>query len=186
MTRVRSSMRPVDFRSLPVVAAVLAGLALTAACSQKNQMEEDPPAALDSVTGTVRQVGNTPFTRIIVEGEDASVRVSGYLEQEIGRLVGARVLVVGSRAEGGDPGPAFRAAGYEILSVDGATPRVGTLDHRAGEGYRLLTEGGEALPLRGVPDGLGARVGAKVWIVLGDGGAVQRYGILREAEDTAG
>jgi hypothetical protein len=165
------------------VAAVVAGLALTAACSQKNQMDEDPTAAPDSVTGTVRQVGNTPFTRIIVEGEDASLRVTGDLEEEVSRLVGARVLVVGSRVEGEGPEPALQAAGYEILSVDGATPRVGTLDHEAGEGYRLLTEDGEALPLRGVPDGLGARLGAKVWIVLGDGGAVQRYGILREPED---
>lgn len=176
-------MRTVDVRSVPLVAAVLAGLALTAACSQKNEMGADPTAAPDSVTGTVRQVGNTPFTRIIVEGEDASLRVTGDLEDEVGRLVGARVLVVGSHVEDEGPEPALQAAGYEILSVDGATPRVGTLDHEAGEGYRLLTEGGEALPLRGVPDGLGTRVGAKVWIVLGDGGAVQRYGILREADD---
>lgn len=179
-------MRTVDFRSVPVVAAVLAGLALTAGCSQKNQMEEDPTAAPDSITGTVRQVGNTPFTRIVVEGEDASLRITGDLEDEIGRLVGARALVVGSRVEGEGPEPSLQAAGYEILSVDGATPRVGTLDHEAGEGYRLLAEDGETLPLRGVPDGLGARVGAKVWIVLGDGGAVQRYGILRDAEDAGG
>lgn len=179
-------MRTVDVRSVPVVAAVLAGLALTAGCSQKNQMEEDPTAAPDSITGTVRQVGNTPFTRIIVEGDDAALRITGELEEEVGRLVGARVLVVGSRVEGDEPGPTLQAAGYEILSVDGATPRVGTLDHEAGEGYRLLAEDGEALPLRGVPDGLGARVGAKVWIVLGDGGAVQRYGILRDAEDAEG
>lgn len=180
-------MRTVDVRSVPVVAAVLAGLALTAGCSQKNQMDGDAMAAApDSITGTVRQVGNTPFTRIIVEGDDASLRITGELEEEVGRLVGARVRVVGSRVEGEEPGPTLQAAGYEILSVDGATPRVGTLDHEAGEGYRLLAEDGETLPLRGVPDGLGARVGAKVWIVLGDGGAVQRYGILRDAEDAGG
>ncbi len=186
MTGPCRSIRPVDVRSAPVVAAVLAGLALTAACSQKNQMNGEPTAASDSVTGTVRQVGNTPFTRIIVEGDEASLRITGELEEEVGRLVGARVLVVGSRVEDEGPEPALQAAGYEILSVDGATPRVGTLDHEPGEGYRLLTESGEALPLRGVPNGLGARVGAKVWIVLGDGGAVQRYGILRDSEDAGG
>lgn len=166
------------------VASVLAAVALAAACSQKNQPDEGPMAASDSITGTVRQVGNTPFTRIVVEGEDSSLTITGDLEEEIGRLVGARVRVVGTEDEGQAPGPTLEATGYEILSVDGATPRVGTLRHEAGEGYRLVTGDGEAVPLTGVPDGLGARVGAKVWIVLGDGGAVQRYGILREAEET--
>lgn len=175
-----------DSHALPisVLATVLTGAGLLLGCSQKNQLEGDAMAAADSVTGTVRQVGSTPFTRIVVEGDTASTRIAGDLEEEIGRLVGARVLVVGTEADDDEPGPALEAAGYEILSVDGETPRVGTLRHEAGEGYRLVIGDGEALPLRGVPDGLGGRVGAKVWIVLGDDGAVQRYGILREAEDT--
>lgn len=174
-------------RPLAAVAAVLTGLALTAGCSQKNQAEGDLAAAADSITGTVRQVGSTPFTRVVVEGDTASSRITGDLEEEIGRLVGARVVVVGTEAEDDDgPGPALEAAGYEILSVDGETPRVGTLRHEAGEGYRLATDDGGAVPLRGVPQGLGARVGARVWIVLGDDGAVQRYGILREADASGG
>lgn len=167
-------------------AALLAGFVLLTGCSQKNAAEETAVAATDSITGTVRQVGSTPFTRLVVEGEESSVQITGSLEDEIRRLVGARVRVVGAPAESEEAGRALEAARYEILSVDGATPRVGTLRHEAGRGYRLVTGEGETISLRGVPETLGARVGAKVWMVLGEEGGVQRYGVIREAEGTEG
>lgn len=179
--------RPIPIPAASVLASVLVPAVLLAGCSQKNRAEEDPMAAGDSVTGTVRQVGSTPFTRIVVEGEDASAQITGPLEEEIGRLVGARVRVVGTAAEEEEgPDGALEATGYEILSVDGATPRMGILRHTRGEGYHLVAEDGEEVALEGVPDGLGTRVGAKVWVVLSDVGSVQRYGILRMPEDDGG
>lgn len=169
-----------------VLVAALAPAVLLAGCGSKNQAGEDSMAAGDSITGTVRQVGNAPFTRIVVEGENRSVQITGSLEEEIAHLVGARLRVVGEPSEGEIPGDVLEATGYEIFSVDGETPRVGILRHTAGEGYRLATESGEEVALQGVPDGLGTRVGAKVWILVGEGGAVQRYGILRMPEDAGG
>lgn len=137
-------------------------------------------AAVDTVEGTVRQVGSTPFVRTVVEGDSASATVTGPLEEEIARLAGARVRVAGTPAGGEFPGPALRAESYDLLSVDGEEARVGILRHEPGAGYRLETDEGAPVPLRSVPPELGAAAGGKVWVVLGSGGGVLRYGVLRE------
>ena len=165
-----------------VATAALAGaLLLLAACGAGRSSEPGNArqAAGDTLEGTVRQVGSTPFTRTVVEGDTAGVTVTGPLAGELSRLVGARVRVAGSPVEGETPGPTLRVESYEVLSVDGERPRVGILRHAAGEGYRLETDAGD-LALRAVPAGLGGVVGGKVWLVLGPEGGVQRYGVLRE------
>ncbi len=168
-------------RAAPVLAAAAFGLA-AAGCSGNDAPEGQSPAATaaDSLVGEVRRVGSTPFTRTVVEGDTASITVTGPLESELARLSGARVRVVGEVGRGDGPGPALRVERYEILSVDGDEPRVGVLRHEAGAGYRLEVAGGETLPLRSVPPRLGGAVGARVWVVLNDAGGVLRYGILRE------
>lgn len=162
-------------------AALAGALLLLAACGAGRSSEPGPPspAAGDTLEGTVRQVGSTPFTRTVVEGDTAGVAVTGPLAGELSRLVGARVRVAGSLVEGEAPGPALRVESYEVLSVDGDRPRVGILRHGPGDGYRLETDAGD-VPLRAVPAGLGGVVGGKVWLVLGPEGGVQRYGVLRE------
>lgn len=157
-------------------------LVLALGCGAGGAPEPAPRGlpAPDTLEGTVRQVGSTPFTRTVVEGDSASATVSGPLAEELERLVGARVRVAGRPEEGGPPGRTLRVESYRLLTVDGAEARVGRLRHEAGAGYRLETDAGEALALRGVPSGLGAAVGGKVWVVLGPEGGVQRYGILRE------
>lgn len=166
--------------SLALCAALAAAAA--AGCSGNAAPEEGPPAAVaaDTVVGEVRQVGSSPFTRTVVEGETASVAVSGPLEPELARLVGARVRVVGEIGAREGPGRSLLAERYELLSVDGETPRVGVLRHEAGAGYRLETGEGETLSLRSVPPRLGGVVGAKVWVVLDEAGGVLRYGVIRE------
>lgn len=162
-----------------VVGVLLLGLV---ACSGSPTPDDGAPeaAAPDSVRGTVRQVGNTPFVRTVVEGSD-TVTVTGDLETEISRLSGARVLVTGTLARGDHPGPSLEAASYEILSVDGREPVVGVLDEDD-EGFYLDTGEGDPVRLRAVSSGLADRVGAKVWVVTGDDGSVRRYGILRPPE----
>lgn len=166
----------------PVAAAALLLAAATAACAGSPGPEDGSPSvtAPDTVTGAVRQVGSSPFVRTVVEGSDTAT-VTGELESEISRLSGARVQVIGTLGSGDRPGPELEAAAYEILSVDGRRPAVGVLRSDA-EGTYLEREGRDDLRLRAVSSGLGSRVGAKVWVVTGGDGAVQRYGILRPPE----
>lgn len=165
-------------------AAVLALALAGAACGVNRAPGDGAPAsdaaARDTVEGAVRQVGSTPFQRTVVEGEAASPAVTGPLAEELARLVGARVRVVGRPVDGEFPGPAIRVESYEVLSVDGDEPVVGILRHEAGAGYRVETDAGQAVALRSVPPGLGAAAGGKVWVVTGEDGGVLRYGILRE------
>lgn len=176
-------MRTTGRAALALAAAVLLVPAASGCAGNAHPGEEAADAGsvpADSVAGEVRQVGSTPFTRTVVEGGDAAVTVTGPLEPELRRLVGARVRVVGSRVEGDGPGTAFRVERYDVLSVDGEEPRVGVLGYEAGAGYRIETESGETVPLTSVPTELGTKVGGKVWVVLSDTGGVLRYGVLRE------
>lgn len=173
--------RPAPARAALVAAAVLAGWS-GAGCAGNAPQDGDVPAAAapDTVMGQVRQVGSTPFTRTVVASDAASVSVSGPLEAELTRLVGARVRAMGALGAGEGPGPTLVVRRYDVLSVDGERPRVGVLRHEPAAGYRLEAEDGDAIPLRSVPPRLGGKVGAKVWVVLDDAGGVLRYGVLRE------
>lgn len=142
--------------------------------------ESGPGVAPDTLEGTVRQVGSTPFQRTVIRGEEASAAVTGPYEEEIARLVGARVRVVGAYVEGGGPARELEVSGYEVLSVDGETPAVGLLRHGADRGYYLETADGEEVSLAGVPERLRGMVGAKIWVVRGEEGGVLRYGVLKE------
>lgn len=158
-------------------------LFLLGACAGSPRPDDASPARAtrDTVRGIVRQVGSQPFVRTVVEGSD-TVTVTGRLEAELSRLSGARVLVFGTLSTDGYPGPTLEADGYGILSVDGRTPDVGVLREDE-EGFYLLRPGGERMRLRAVSSGLAGRVGAKVWVVTGEDGAVQRYGILRPPDE---
>lgn len=166
--------------SVPSAAAAGMILVLAACGANRGGGGGEVPVVSDTLEGTVRTVGSTPFTRTVVEGDSIAATVTGSLADELTRLTGARVRVVGSPDEGEFPGPAMAVESYELLSVDGDEARVGILRHETGTGYRLATGEGEAIPLRGVPTGLGAAVDGKVWVVLGPEGGVLRYGILRE------
>jgi len=161
-----------------------------------------PVAPHDTVTGTVARVGSTPFARTILrtEGERTeadtaeagALELTGPYEEELRRLVGARVRVAGPLQGADGTGRVLRAIGYDVVSVDGAESRLGWLRH--GEGGRWYLEtaagltgtAGEEILLRGVPEGLRRSAGAKVWVVVSETGAVQRYGILRPAGEAHG
>lgn len=153
------------------------------ACAREGGVESGPGGSVgqagpDTVTGLVRQVGNVPFARTIIQGDD-TVTVAGEYEGELTRLVGTRVRATGELTTGGMPGPHLRVTSYEILSVDGVRPHVGILG-RDDEGYFLETSDGTSLRLGAVPLRLERTVGGRVWVILGQEGSVARYGILRE------
>lgn len=144
-----------------------------------------PPAAGDTiVAGRVRAVGAAPLGQIVVrpDGGGAGVAVRGPLRDEVARLVGAEVRVWGRAGANQPPTPprAVTAAGYDIMSIGGARPVVGTLLARR---EALWLVAGDTLQVRGAPPELAARAGARVWILgvrEGDTLRLQSYGILRE------
>ena len=141
------------------------------------------------VEGVVQEVGAMPLTQLVVQtvgGEKPqSIGVRGSMRRDIQNLVGAEVRVWGRSVPNQPPTPprAVEVAGYEILSVGGATPVVGTLVADGG-GFYLVTAG-DRLALDPMPENLRALIGAKVWAVgHRDGGTLQveSYGVIRRPE----
>ncbi len=167
------------------VAAAAFVATLTAACAGNAGVQCAPMARWgdvgpDTVSGTVRQVGNLPFARTLIDDGAEAIFVTGELESEIARLAGAEVRATGTFTEGGQPGRYIDASSYEIVSIDGAVPAVGILDESDGA-YYVEPFSGEPYPLKTIPSELQTSVGAKVWVITGEVGQVQAYGILREA-----
>lgn len=167
------------------VAAAAFVATLTAACAGNAGVQSAPMARWgdvgpDTVSGIVRQVGNLPFVRTLIDDGDEGIFVTGELESEITRLAGAEVRATGTFTEGGQPGRYIDASSYEIVSIDGAEPAVGILGKSDGA-YYLDLFSGELYPLKTIPSELQTSVGAKVWVITGEVGQVQAYGILREA-----
>lgn len=160
---------------------MVAGAALTAlGCASKNDVESRPSsdavAAADTVTGTVRRVGNDPFVRTLVQGND-TVFVSGDWEPEIATLAGAQVMIVGTYTTGDMPGKYMDVNRYEIVSVDGDVPTVGMLVSDE-DGYYIQMDGEAVLRLSALSPELAEQKGGKVWVVVTEEGVVQRYGII--------
>jgi len=164
----------------PLLAALLAA---TAACAPEARnggpgwVGEPGP---DSIEGTVRVVGNEPFTRALVEPEEGEPAVvEGPYRADVRRLAGAVVRISGRYGEDGYPGRTLEATSYEVVSVDGVRPLLGTLESDDA-GFRLVFPHGGEHRLEAVSDPLAAHRGALVWVVLDDRGGVARYGVVRE------
>jgi len=141
------------------------------------------------VVGIVQEVGAMPLTQLVVQraggAEPRSVGVRGPLRRDLQNVVGAEVRIWGAPVANQPPPPprAVEVAGYEILSVGGATPVVGTLVADGGSFY--LVTAGERLELDPMPENLLALAGAKIWAVGHlDGGTlnVESYGVVRRPE----
>lgn len=141
--------------------------------------------APDHVEGTVRQVGNMPFQRTVVQSDGETVTVVGPLQAELTRLVGARVRVAGEARGSGPFGPEMEVAAYEVVAVDGEAPYVGRLV-RDEQGYVLETAAGGPLRLGVVPARFSELVGGRVWVTVDEQGTVLRYGILRPPQEMPG
>lgn len=171
-------------------AAAAIGAAL-AGCSGNASPQTMPVAGWgetgpDRVSGTVRQVGNLPFARTMVAGDEGDagegIFVTGDLESEITRLAGMMVRVTGSFTEGGQPGRYILATSYEILGDEEDPAVVGILS-QDDEGFYLRLFDGAAYRLSQVPPELEGASGAKLWVVAAAGGHVRGYGILKESAE---
>ena len=124
-------------------------------------------------------VAAQPLTSLQVEGGKPTTLV-GPLEQELRTLGGATVWVAGSPGAGA-PNASFAVTRYEIVSIDGAKPLVGSLVAR--DGGTWLAGERDTVKLASVPAALDGKTGAKVWIVGRRTGAElmpQTFGVIRE------
>ncbi len=136
------------------------------------------------VTGIVRETGALPLTQLVIQASGtgvAPVAVRGSLKVEIQNLIGAEVRVWGSPTDNQPPTPprAIEVSGYEVVSVGGDTPVVGTLVE---EGGAFFLMSGAKVRLGSIPEALRAHIGAKIWVVgtqHDDALSVQSYGIIR-------
>ena len=146
---------------------------------QVNPPPRSHAAEKERLTGKVVVTGGeaVTFTTLQVAGR-APVRLTGDFEGELRRLSGAVVRVDGTRTERG-PGVGLNVHSYEVLSIDGERPRVGTLLMRDG---MLWLASSDTMRLAAAPEELRAQAGAKVWIIgqsTGEELQVQSYGVIR-------
>jgi hypothetical protein len=127
---------------------------------------------------TAGGLASDPMTSLTIDGAKPAILI-GPLEPDLRRLNSATVSVAGAPAS--SPPGAFTVTRYEIISIDGAKPLVGTLLDRAGAQW-LATER-DTVRLASVSADLTAKTGSKVWIVGRRTGAdlvVQTFGVIRE------
>lgn len=171
-------------RPAPRLATALAcGLAtLLAACNgSARSASESDVANLTCLEGRLlppRGAGDRLLTLQQDDGTDSDL--SPPLDDDVfPALSGTRVEVCGTPGAG-EPG--FRVEAYRLVSVDGFTAVMGTLEG-GGEDWRLdpLVDGQDDVPLVAVPAGLQDARGALVWVSLrpdGERFRVVSYGVL--------
>lgn len=167
---------------LTVALAVLAA----AACAPPAEVADTLPApsadGTGSLTGTIRIVGSAPVNvQTVVQPRDGgrSVRVTGPLTDELGRLNGVEVALRGRIDASPDPmvDRQIEVSAYDIVSVDGRPVVSGEIvSIQAGRAV-LRTDRGEEVVLAGAPADFA--VGQKVWVQGVHTLSVQSYGTIR-------
>ncbi len=137
-----------------------------------------------SVEGIVQVVGNDPSPQVVLRGgsEAAVTQVAlvGELREELGRLSGVVVSVVGTPVENPQaiPEEAIDVTDYDVVSVNSEPAYLGLLEVRDGDWW---LEGEHSFRLANLPARLEGHAGSKVWITGPvDGGElrVQSFGIV--------
>jgi hypothetical protein len=130
-------------------------------------------------TVTVGGVAADPVTSLRVEG-GSPVTLTGPLERELRTLGGATIWAAGAPGPG-KPNATFTVSRYEIVSIGGAKPIVGTIV--AGANGAMLATDRDTVRLVAAPAQLTAKTGARVWVVgrrAGNDLTPQTYGVIRE------
>ncbi len=133
-----------------------------------------------ALVGEIMLTGSAPAIQVTLVSENSSVDLVGEWRSELENLTGAEVAVWGKPT--GLPRE-FQVSSYEIRSIQGKRPLVGTLVERDGD---LWLDGNESVRLVSAPAMLRNQLGAKVW-VLGrrmEGGVhPQTYGVIRASRE---
>ena len=106
-----------------------------------------------------------------------TVSLVGAMTEEIRRLSGARITVLGIPR----PAAALDARTYAVLEVNGERPQVGVVTRRE-SGYALFLESGIVDIEAGSGAPLESMLGAKIWTLgpmAGEKLRIQSYGMIR-------
>ncbi|BAH39157.1 hypothetical protein GAU_2115 [Gemmatimonas aurantiaca T-27] len=123
----------------------------------------------DSLRGVLAFQGNEPARQVVLKTAEATVALSGMATNGMSRLVGKEVVVHGVKVTPRD----IVVANYVVRAADGVPAIDGVLD---AEGGLRMTDGSGTRRVS-VPSTLRPYVGARVWIALRDGVAVN-YGVI--------
>lgn len=168
---------------------IIVGLVIATACGGRTSQNAAPSQsdaeaeamAGDTLEGVVSVVGADPMAEVVIRSDSRTTAVTGALQDEIGRVSGARVRIWGPAAAGRvAAASAIDATGYEILEVAGEKPYVGLLQSRGAELWLL---GERELHILDPPTELRQLVGAKAWVTGTADGSILRvrsYGVLRD------
>ena len=117
------------------------------------------------LTGRVFSVGTDFAPATILRLDDGEeTLISGDREDEIRMLSGTVMTVCGELATDAIAENAIEAESFELLTVDGMTAYLGTLQEVDGS-WQISRKGNYSLvPLSGVPDQLREAEGTLVWV----------------------
>jgi len=152
-------------------------------CSAGSTARPVPIVPVQScVTGKVFSVGTDSDPATILRLDDGEeTLITGDREDEIRVLSGTVMTVCGKLATDAIAESAIEAESFELLTVDGMTAYLGTVQETDGS-WHISREGNDSLVLlSGVPEQLREAEGSLVWVAgawVADAFSVRSFGIL--------
>ena len=134
------------------------------------------------MTGRIFSVGTDFDPATILRLDDGEeTLISGDPEDEIRMLSGTVMTVCGELATDAIAESAIEAESFELLTVDGMTAYLGTLQEVDGS-WQISRKGNDSLvPLSGVPEQLRGAEGSLVWVAgawVDEAFSVRSFGTL--------
>ena len=158
-------------------------LLATVSCSAGSADQAVSVAPPEScLTGKVFSVGTDFDPATILRLDDGEeTLISGDREDEIRMLSGTVMTVCGEPATDARAESAIEVESFELLTVDGMTAYLGTLQEVDGS-WQISRKGNDSLvPLSGVPEQLRGAEGSLVWVAgawVDEAFSVRSFGIL--------
>ena len=134
------------------------------------------------LTGRAFSVGTDFDPATILRLDDGEeTLITGDREDDIRRLSGAVMSVCGKLATDARAQSAIKVESFDLLTVDGMTAYLGTLQEVDGS-WQISREGNDSpVPLSGVPEQLREAEGSLVWVAgawVNEAFSVRSFGIL--------
>lgn len=137
------------------------------------------PSESDSVRGTIRVTGSTPFTvpTLRPTGGGTTLTLVGSDTAALKRLSGLEVVVVGEPTSAQE----FHVRSFAVRTANGA-PVIDGIVTRDGDALVIVTAAGQRVRLGNPPAALRDLVGARVWIGGPPETGPNPYGVVQRAQ----